>query len=67
MHILEMVSKERKFSSYEVIAESLTALLARMSDYATLSETDENKSIIESWRNEIYFIRSAVEVLEAEK
>jgi hypothetical protein len=61
-HILEFISKDKKFTASEVIEEQITNLLTRMADCKYLIETDEVElaKTIESWRNELFFIRCAV-------
>ena len=58
---LEFASKEKNYSSAELIEERITSLLARLYDYKELRPTDAEKEIVEGWRKELYMIRSALQ------
>jgi hypothetical protein len=60
-HILEFITKDKKFTASEVIQEQLTHLLVRMSDFQTKLDNAEDRKIVESWRNELFQIRCAVD------
>lgn len=64
-HILEMFDPNKTITSNAMVVESIRSLMARMHDVkSTYPEGDPHIFIIESWRNELMFIRSAVEKMK---
>ena len=58
--ILEFAKRDSTFTVAEVLEDKLSQLLARMYDYKTLRQSDEEKAIIESWRNDLVAIRRVI-------
>lgn len=58
--ILEFAKKDSTFTVAEVLEDKLSQLLARMHDYKALRQSDEEKAIIESWRNDLAAIRRVI-------
>lgn len=58
--ILENTNKDKTYTVYEVIDDKITHLISRMWDYKELNCTDTEKEIIESWRNDLARIRTAI-------
>lgn len=58
--ILEFAKKDSTFTVAEVLEDKLSQLLARMHDYKVLRQSDEEKAIIESWRNDLVAIRRVI-------
>lgn len=63
-HPLERFEVSKSFTAKEFLAESITSLLARMADVAsTIGEEHALSKVIASWRQELFFIRTAIEKL----
>lgn len=62
-HILEAIrDKTSVINSEDVIHWHISNLLARMYDYEHLvCKTDEEKDVIEGWRNELTFLRGTLD------
>lgn len=58
--ILEFAKKDSTFTVAEVLEDKLSSLLARMHDYMALRQSEEEKAIIQSWRNDIVAIRRVI-------
>jgi hypothetical protein len=59
--ILENVSKDKKFSAFDVLEDKITHLICRLHDFKEVAcDTDEKKAIIESVRNDLFGIRMAI-------
>lgn len=59
--ILEFIKPDTKFTPSEVIQEKITSLISELYQYKQLNaETDEEKEIIQSWRDELFMIRAAI-------
>jgi hypothetical protein len=66
MHILEFMEKDKQFSAVDVISESVNSLLARLYDYKIMNYSDDEDmgKVVESWRNELFLIRNAIQSLK---
>lgn len=58
-HILEWIKPDTSFTAGDIIEEKITALLVRTHDFLELSATKQQEPVIESWRDELTFIRAA--------
>ena len=62
MHILEFIKPDKQFTANEVIQNQITFLLSELYQYKLLvCNSNDEKEVIEHWRNELYAIRSAIE------
>jgi len=60
-HITEKIQNGNEtFNAGEVIEEQITSLMARMCDIQEITESEQLKGIIESWRTELMFTRTAM-------
>lgn len=64
MHILEFIkSKETTVPASEIIYNEICHLLARMHDFKQSLTSKEQQKTIESMRNDLTFIRHAVDIV----
>jgi len=69
MDILEFIKPESTFTPSEVIQEKITFLISELYQYKLLrASPGAEEEIIESWRNDLWAIRSAISnVLDGQK
>lgn len=58
--ILEAVKSGANFNSYDVLESELTHVISRLYDSMLLEQDEQKKLIIKSIRDDIVFIRGAV-------